>query len=606
MSSAVRLVDGSWDFSGGVNSGVVPTISSDLVPNGLRRDQIAWGTNLTCRTGGLLQRTGWTKLARLAEPGVGLFQGGWMYEPRFGDPYLMCSIAGRIIQCRVDTDNSVHDLSAIFGLSNPPNEPQTYWIEGEEFAIIQAGDFGHVPTPTLPLFWDNITLRRSIGITTSIPSINPGQNEIPAATCMDYYMGRIWYALGRDYGGGDIVKEKSGTLAFDFRDAILNVTESPLIYGGDNFTVPSNAGDIRAIAHASTLDTVLGDGPLFVFTRKAVYKMTVPVTRASWVAMTTDNIPTQTLALKANGTYSDRSVVAVNGDLFFQGPLGISSLNMAIRYFQQWGNIPISNNENRVLQFNNRALMRFSSGILFDNRLWQTALPVQTPAGVAFQGIIPLDFDLISTLDKQLPPAWEGMYEGLDVLQLFQGDFGGRFRAFAVVCSKIDQGIDLWELTDSERTDNGGTPETQENRVVWFAETAAYEFQQIKELKRLDGGEIWIDKLFCSLDIEVSYRVDADPCWQFWHRQTICSARNSCEDVNNPTCYPEQPFRESFKFPVTLPVPPFPNCQGMNKRPMNVGYQFQVRIAMKGWARIRGVILYAVKVEHQPFAGLNC
>ena len=606
-ASSVRLIDGQWDFSGGVDAGKVPTIASDFVPNGLKRTQLAWMTNCTCRSGGILQRTGWKKLCRLADPGAGLFQGGWMYEPRFGDPYLMVSIAGRILRARVDTDNSVEDLSTIFGLTNPATVPQTFWCQGEEFMVEQAGDFGQVQVPTLPLFWNGTTLRRSIGITTTTPAIAPNVNELPAATCMDYYMGRVWYALGRDYGAGDIVKEKSGTLANGFRDAILNVTEAPLIFGGDNFTVPSNAGDIRAISHAATLDTALGDGPLFVFTRKAVYKLTVPVTRGSWVAMTTDNIPTQTLALKGNGTWGDRSVVAVNSDLFFQSPQGgITALNNAIRYFQQWGNIPISNNESRVLQFNDRALMRYSSGILFDNRLWQTCLPVETPAGVVFQGVIPLDFDLISSLDNQLPPAWEGMYEGLDILQLFQGDFGGRFRAFAAVVSKIDQGIDLCELTDSERTDNGGTEETSDNRVIWFAETPAYTFSLETDMKQLDGGEIWLDKLFCSLDIEVSYRVDADPCWQFWHRQTICTARSSCEDVNNPTCYPEQPYRESYRFPITLPKPPFPSCQTGNKRPHDVGYQFQIRIAFKGWARVRGLMIFATKVERTAYQGLNC
>ncbi|MEN6532773.1 MAG: hypothetical protein ABFD89_03870, partial [Bryobacteraceae bacterium] len=473
----MRLVDGQWDFSGGIDSGKVATIASDFVPNGLKRTQLAWMTNCTCRTGGILQRSGWSKLCRVADPGAGLYQGGWMYEPRGGDPYLVLSIAGNIVRVRVDTDNSVENLSTAFGLPNPTTVPQAFFCQGEEFLVIQAGDYGQVPTPTLPLFWDGTTLRRSIGITTTTPTINPGQNELPAATAMDYYMGRLWFAQTRDYGAGDIVKGLAGTVPFGHRDAILNVTEAPLIFGGDMFTVPSNAGDIRAISHAATLDTALGDGPLFVFTRKAVYKMTVPVTRGLWTALTTDNIPSQTLALKANGTYSDRSVVAVNGDLFFQGPLGISSLNMAIRYFQQWGNIPISNNEQRVLQFNDRSMMRYSSGILWDNRLWQTCLPVETSAGVAFQGAIPLDFDLISSLDNQLPPAWEGMYEGLDFLQLFQGDFGGRQRAFAVVCSKLDQGIDVWELTEGDRVDNGGTVETSDNRVVWFAETPAYTFQ---------------------------------------------------------------------------------------------------------------------------------
>jgi len=605
MTSVVRLSDGAFDFSGGIDSGRVPTIQSQLVPNGLKRNQLAWLTNSTVRGGGALQRTGWKKLCRIATPGAGLYQGGWMYEQTFGDPYLVVSIAGRIYQVRVDTDNSVHDITGPPG-ANPANVAQAFFCQAEQFLVIQPGDYGLVPNPTLPLFWDGSTMRRSIGITTSTPLVKPGQNEIPAATAMDYYMGRLWYSQGRNYSAGDIVGGQAGTLAYSFRDAVLNVTENPLCFGGDGFTVPSNAGAIRAIAHAATLDTALGEGPLFVFTRKAIYKMTVPVTRANWIAADVNNMPVQTLAQKTNGTYSDRSVVAVNGDLFYQSFDGIRSLNMAIRYFDQWGNIPISNNEQRVFQFNDRSLMRYSSGIQFDNRLLETALPVQTIAGAAFQGIIPLDFDLISSLSDRLAPAWEGMYEGLQILQLFQGDFGGLQRAFAVVVSTLDDGIDLWELTADQRFDDTGEVDGEDTRVEWVVESPAFTFNQDLGLKKLDGGEIWIDKLFGSVDFEIQYRVDADPCWQFWHRETICAARTSCEDVTNPVCYPEQPYREGYKFPITLPTPPHPSCEHMNKRPMDQGFQFQIRIAVRGWARIRGIILYAVPMERTPFGGLNC
>ena len=67
-------------------------------------------------------------------------------------------IGGRIYQVRVDTDNSVVDLSAAFGLTMPPNEPIGFMAQGEEFLVIQSGDL-----ITLPLFWDGVTLRRSLG-----------------------------------------------------------------------------------------------------------------------------------------------------------------------------------------------------------------------------------------------------------------------------------------------------------------------------------------------------------------------------------------------------------------------------------------------------------
>lgn len=615
MASGVRITEAQFDFSGGVDSSKVPILRSELVPTGLKRNQLAWLNNATCRGGGITCRTGWDYLTTAAD-GSTLFQGGWLYDDsaRGHNPYLILSIGGHIIMQQVEPPYANTDLSVVFGLFNPATEPKAFFIQGEEFLVIQAGDL-----VTLPLFWDGVILRRSLGLAPNNidPYFGP-VNELPAGTCMDYYMGRIWIGQWngqrRQYAAGDIVQNfTSGTAPYNYRDSVLKVTENPLAIGGDGFTVPSSAGDIRAINHAASLDTALGDGPLFVFTRKAVYKTVVPVTRANWIAADANHQPIQTLAQKINGTYSDRSVVPMSGDLFYQSPDGIRSLMLAIRYFNQWGNTPISNNEERALQFNDRSLMRFSSGMEFDNRLWQTALPVQKSAGVVFPSVLPLDFDLVSSLDEKFPPAWEGMYEGLDFLQLWSGDFGGLQRAFGATISRHTGQIEIWEMFTGRRFDAGTDLDGNNHRIQWLVEFPGYTWAEHFpssrgeiELKTLDGGELWIDKLFGTVEIEVYYRVDADPCWQLWFTTSICAAKTSCEDVNNPVCYPEQPYREGYKFPVTFPKPPLPTCETMNKRPMNIGYVFQIKVLLKGWCRIRGLVLHAIPTLKAPFQGVNC
>jgi hypothetical protein len=270
-----------------------------------------------------------------------------------------------------------------------------------------------------------------------------------------------------------------------------------------------------------------------------------------------------------------------------------------LRYFSQWGNTPISNNIDRALAFNDRALMRFSSGIEYGGRMYQTLLPEQRTQGVVSRGIGVLDFDPLSTLQEKTPPAWDGLWEGLDILQLFQGDFGGRDRAFAVILSRVDDSIEVWEITNDRRFDNVDT------RVNWFVEFPAYTWGREFDLKRLDGGELWVDKLFGQVDMRIYYRQDANPCWQLWHVVRFCTARTTCETVDNPVCYPEEPLREGGKFPITLPVPPLPPCDTQNARPMNIGHQFQVKVEVSGWCRIRGLILYAIPVLKQPFEGLQ-
>jgi len=599
----VRIVDGQLSFAGGIDSGKIPTIASDSYPEGLKRNQLAWLTNGTCRGGGITQRTGWKPLVQ-SFPWPGVFQGGYMYEPPFANPYLVLSIGGHIYLVRVDTDNSVRDLSVEFGLTNPPAELQAFFVQAEEFLVIQGGDF-----ITLPLIWDGVTLRRSNGITGNLSG--PNINEIPAAGPMDYYMGRLWYAFGRVYAAGDIVQGLSGTAFYDYRDAVLKVTESPLSLAGDGFIVPAQSGNIRGLTHTAELDTALGQGRLYIGTRRDVFRCNVPVTRSEWVAAGApsahgpDNNPLQTVAQINFGFINDRSVVRVNGDLFYQAMDGVRSLALATRFFQQWGNVSISRNENRVLRFNDRRLLRFASGIEFDNRLLQTCLPIQTPVGVAHKGLMPLDFDLITSLEEKYPPAWEGMIEALDVMQLFEGDFGGLQRGFATIVSKDTGSIDLWEMTTQDRFDQ--QVENNGNRVTWYLESAAYNWGDAFALKQLDGLELWIDKLLGTVEFVVDYRVDQNPCWVFWHAWKECSAKDCREDTEPVSCpeYPIQPYCESFRATMNLPKPPV-RCESGNGRPTNIGYQFQVRITIKGWCRVRGMLLYALPREQGPYERMVC
>jgi len=749
MASNVRITDGSWTWTGGIDSGKSPTIASELIPHGLRRDQLAWLTNGTVRGGGILQRTGWQPLCTV-HPGAALYQGGWLYDNSLqsGNPYLMLSIGGVMFQVRVDTNNAVVDVSTALGLNDPAGVQHAYFTQGEEFMVKQAGDGA-----TFPLFWDGTALRRSTGpgavvgvtavnfvvpavggyvtvtlagpyaglvnqhltinganylqvshlnfitltnvndpvtgavypagtqifdgvgtliCTTLVDFITPAMGnsvalpgalvtpqpagpfpqavviggyaytidaisptppnpaapaandvylinlsdvpaavvnapsnlitlaELPPATCMDYYMGRLWYAQDRQYTAGDIVLGPSGTTAYRLRDSILKVTENPLALAGDGFMVPTSDGLIRALHHSSNLDTALGEGQLFAFTRKAIYALTVPIKRSEWITSTE---PLQKVAQKRNGAYGDRCVVNVNGDLYYQSWDGIRSLFVAIRNFKEWGNLPISTNINRLLNFNDRSMMAFASGIYFDNRMLQTALPYMSDVGPAFKGIAVLDFDTVSSFDSKLPPAWEGVWQGLDILQLFEGDFGGRPRAFAVARNQNDGSIQVWELDASTKHDNG------DNRVQMQFETPAFQWSKEMEMKKLDGGELWVDRISGTVDMEIWYRPDADTCWQWWFQTTFCSARSTCEDLEFPICYPEQPYAdygENYKFPIILPTPPAPSCQTMNRRPVNLGYFFQIKVVIKGWCRVRGIMLHGTPVQRAPFEGMSC
>jgi hypothetical protein len=107
------------------------------------------------------------------------------------------------------------------------------------------------------------------------------------------------------------------------------------------------------------------------------------------------------------------------------------------------------------------------------------------------------------------------------------------------------------------------------------------------------GGELWVDRVKGTVEMNVLYRPDADACWHEWFPTSFCSVRNCAEDVNTPVCYPIGPnYRDGYRFPIGFPTPPAA-ANAFSRRPTNFGFQFQVRIEIKGYCRIRGLILYA-------------
>jgi len=602
-SDGVRLIDGQFSFENGVYGDRVRTIATQQLPTGIPRNGLAWLVNGTVRGGGITQRTGWNPVVQGAPWPVATFQGAFMLERDFGDPYIVLAIGGELWRARVDTDNSIDNLSTTFGpgLTMPPTEPQAFFAQGAGlFLAWQAGDLATNPI----FFWDDgstlLGMRRSNGFV----AVNDPTNEIPPAGPMNFSQQRLWYAIGTMYGAGDIIQSKvSGTAPFSYRDSILKVTENPAAMAGDNFRLPTSAGNIRALKDTTNLDTVLGESQLFIFTRKTVYANVAPITRDDWTKATLDLMPLQKVVLAGGGTFAERSVVSVNGDLFFNSPPtgDIRSLTVAVRNFNQWGQVPISSQENRIIQFNDRNLLRFCSGCLFDNRLLQATRPEETQVGVACQSILPLDFDLLSTLEERRPPAWEGNAQGLKVLQLLSGDFGGRERAFAIVWSESNSAIEIWELTNDSRFDN-------ENRIQTQIEFPAYTWGDQNQLKELEAVEFEMSKMLGTVEFKLEYRPDHFPCWLPWRNWKVCTAADCTELIDDPcadTGYPIEVFCQSFRSTMLVPKPP-PVCISASGRPSNLAFQFQMRLTFRGYCEINSVRVYGLPKLRAPFSGSVC
>jgi len=598
-----RLVTGQIDFSGGVNSNVIPIRTSDGNPHGLQDGQLAWGNNIVVRGGGISPRFGWIPKVENA-PWSGLFQGGAFYTPDYGEPQLIIAVGGQIYRIRTDTDFSVENLSAAFGLSMLPDQPQYFFAQAEKWMVIQDGSI-----ITKPLFFstnDDGSIASMVQ-SRGFVGVNSPLNQIPPAGPMDYYMQRLWYAFGRFYAAGDIVfNQASGTAPYQYRDSVLAVTENPVPSGGDAFVTPISSGNIRWLRHAANLNTQLGETNLFIGTRNAIFACNAPITRDDWTAATLNAMPLQTVALMGAGGYSERGATPINNDILFAStPNGdVRSLRTAILNFQQPGQIPISNNINRALDFNDRALLHLTSSIYHDTRFLQTILPFATPVGTAFKAIASLDFNPLSSLQETLPPTWDGLWEGLSFLQLFQANIGGRDRAFGAVFGATGA-IDLWELTTTEKFNQnaGGVA-----RTSWSFETAAFAWEYPRVLKELETFKFWIDRLAGTVEFRLEFKPDSFPCFLPWRSWKECAAKDCTELFDSPcmdTGYPFEPFCELFKTTMTMPKPPTP-CIASSGRPANQAFTFQLRLTIHGWCRIRGLFGYALPKMEAPFSGQTC
>jgi hypothetical protein len=369
--------------------------------------------------------------------------------------------------------------------------------------------------------------------------------------------------------------------------------------------MPSGNDNITGFSIPQMINASLGQGLLNIGTANAIFTLQVPVTRADWIAADSTNSPQVNVIQQSNGFVNDWSCVGVNGDIWFQSSAGdIRSLLTAVRYFQQWGNVDISSNEDQVLSLINTALLNYASGIYWNNYLLMTSLPTQTPYGVVHPVLIPLDFTPISSLEEQDPPEWLGQLEGQQIFKLSTVQYQRVPRAFAVTLNSTIAGqIELWEIVKNQNYDIGVTGQ---NRIQWqivspgftWAEHPGFEL----ELKKLVSGELWVDQLQGAAQFLVEYSPDGSNCWYKWHAFTICSAVDSSQ-ITPEQGYPLIIFQPGKRRPLVLPLPPDDN-DTQDNRPANVAFEIQVRLTILGQVRLRALLLKGELVQRPLYEGL--
>lgn len=587
---ARRLSDGFTELSGGCDSGISPSV--------IRPNQVSSAVNCTFRGAFIKPRPGVNKRTLSFPDGFGgddgvlrgvfednKFQGAKAYREYSGNDVLITQIGGR--QWKIDIANSytVQDITVGVapGVSGSPNSSllEYTWMEqAEEFFIIQDG-------VSAPYIFDGASARRA------------GPREIPTGTVMSYQLGRLWIASPdrRQFVASDLVYGPSGTSTYNYRDAVLKMTENDLLVTGGAFAVPDNAGQITAMLAPAILDTVTGQSALQVFTRTTGFSVNAPVDRTLWKSL---SYPIATVSLKNFGPIGQQSLVRINSDMWFRAQDGIRSFVLARRQFslageKTWANNPVSDEIRTILDFDQQETLEHASAVNFDNRLLMTVSPVWTTHGTYFRGLVPMDFSVVSGMGRQSTPVWEGVWTGLKILQILTATVNSVERAFMFTLSTANK-IELWELSKDAKADNNGT-----KRIVWTREDRSFQFGDGGlGLKQLMTAQHSIDEVYGTVDFLVEVRPDQYPLWVSWHSWSECS---NYQDCNVPPCGSPQTgplqYQLQYRPDIKLPQPP-DTCNTSVGTPMNLGFEFQTRETVTGYCRIKKLVLHIHWKDETP------
>jgi len=448
--------------------------------------------------------------------------------------------------------------------THSPTADLIYMFQAEIWAIICRGQYKTV-------FFDGNSSRLA------------GFREIPPCVLGAYGWGRIWYTLNdrRSYGAGDIIYGDSGTIFYRRRDAILKVTENDFLNEGGLFTAPQNAGLITSMQFLETQDTSLGMGVLLIGTTNGVFSNNAPVDRTTWKDLT---YPIQTISLLDYGPQGPRSTISVNADMWHRALDGVRTFIVARRNFGQPGNTPVSYEVSNVLDQDTQFLLYFGSAVQFDNRLLITVSPHRTDIGIIHRGFAVVNFDSVSTLRIKAPMAWEGLYTGLNILQVLKGTIDEVERGF-IFAANDDEEIELWEMFkdgtyDIYQVDN----EVTRTPIQTVVETRSSNFEvTADQMIRLRMGMIWLDEIVDTVTLTVKWRPDELPTWFEWKTFTICANVSQCELPED--CQVWKPKARGYVARYTLPEPEDP-CTEVDKL-ARLGFQLQFRIEITGHARLK-------------------
>jgi hypothetical protein len=322
--------------------------------------------------------------------------------------------------------------------------------------------------------------------------------EVPTGTMMAYGMGRLVVVVNeRDIAFGDLYGSHLDTQS-DPADSIILFTERNFLAGGFDAAIPFEQGAATGLQFFPQLDTSTGNGQLLAFAERGAASFNMAIDRTLW-----QTSQFQILALLTTGLRGHRSIAAVNEDLWFRGDDGYRSFRQARSDSWGWSHIPLSTNVGQFLDNDDEKLLRFASSIYFDNRMIGTCSPVWNNGRVYHNGMVVVDFDILSSFGTKYKPTWEGHWTigseftsnlpNIKLCQLVTGTFDGKTRAFAFGIDETGYN-QLYELSFDDKDDfNGSIPFELVTRAFDF-KGGGDQSNQFTENELYDG-DMWITEI---------------------------------------------------------------------------------------------------------------
>lgn len=491
----------------------------------------------------------------------GAFQCASYYAPPGIKECIMTTIGGRLFQITPDeVTATVREIP--LGTRNRNSITENWMVQADKYHITQDGE-------AKPIIFDGVNARRAAA------------DEVVVGTIMAYGIGRLVVVRGRDIFFGDLFGSHTGAPS----DSILKFTETSFLNEGFPASIPYTLGDITGASFFPSQDTATGQGELVIFSDGGAVTFDLHLPRDQWKSTTF-----QQISLINSTARGSRAIVMVNQDLWIRSDEGWRAYRQARSQSIGWTQIPQSTEVSKWLNADTPNLLRYGSAINFDNRLLSTCNPVPNQGRLYHDGILALDFDVLSAFGQASRPAWDGHWGKLKTFQLVSGTFQSKHRAFALALDENDQTA-LYEITKDGTKDFNG-PITSE------IEFRSHNFSSPFNEKNLYGADIWVDEITEPVTMDLTFRPDSSEDYLPWKTFNPINPVGECGAISCGMC----PTIEKGFGPRRRAGKPGDECDEQTGRGIRRGFEFQPKLKWTGHAAIRRMRLQAMQEEEDSKA----